>query len=136
MSPFYFLEAQSLDVAPGPVTVTADAVAIDGSVIAQQQLSISLVVEELLTAPLADDVISSDNPLNVEFVEVPTATEYCVTVSQGALTQPQCGEEPSQVFLTGILVLLGFEPGPVDVSASVNRDDIEIGSQAVTVTLQ
>lgn len=135
-TPFFLLPARSGDVAPGPVTVTAAAIGPGGATIAQQQISISLIAQDILDAPGASEEIYIGNPLVIDFADTPTATEYCVTVSQGSLQQPRCGASRSQVYLTAILLLSGFEPGPVSVAATVNRNGVQIGNQTVTVTLR
>lgn len=135
-SPSYLLPARSANVAPGPVTATASAIGLDGATIAQQQISISLIAQNVLNAPIVGEEIYIGNPLVVEFADIPTADEYCVTVSQGSLQRPRCGATKSQVYLTAILLLSGFEPGPVSVSATVNRNGVQLGRESVTITLR
>lgn len=114
-------------VNPGLVRVTVEARDTTGDALETETIDLTILAREVVLSPENGDEFEPNETITVTFAELPTATSYCVVLSQGEEDLPQvCSTDP-----TVRTEADGFSNGPVKLSTEVLRGTQEIGRQSV-----
>lgn len=125
----YALPGGKAGVNPGIVVVSAQAQDADGAVLNSETMTLKVIARNIIDAPAAGENYDRGDDLRVDFEEIPTATEYCVTLVQDSLTLPTVCDNDDRVTIR----LRRFSDGPVTVQAEVMRSAQIIGRQTIEI---
>lgn len=126
----YQLDAEP-DLPPGPTTVQARALDDNGRTLATGRISLSLVVTDLIDDPDGGEFLRLGRSVRLEAEDVPTADEYCWTITQGSRSSGQLCDPSTRI---NVQVRDDFERGDAVIAAIARRDGTVIGRQSIGVT--
>lgn len=116
-------------VNPGPVRVTAVAKDDGGAVLESQNMALNLVARDLLKDPSPGDEFEAGDSIRARFEDIPSATNYCITLSQGTVQLPTRCDNDDRVSVR----IRRFSEGQIKIAAEVFRGQQSIGRQSIVV---
>ena len=126
----YALPGGAAGVDPGIVIVTAEAQDAGGAVLNSETMTIKVIARDLIESPSPNSDYDQGDDVRVDFEDIPTATEYCVTLVQDSISLPTVCENDDRVSVR----LRRFDTGPVTVNAEVMRGQQVIGRQSIEIS--
>ena len=130
------LPAAPVGVLPGPMTVHAEALGVGGEVLAQDQISIDLLVGDVAASPIGGADLSLGDDLQLRSAEVESATRYCWTISQGATSTGEiCVVDTLFTLAADDIRLDGIDVGTTRIRFTAYRGLHLVGAEEVLVTL-
>lgn len=133
----YDLPASPGRVPPGPVTVDAVAYGAGDAELAKGRISISLLVGDVLRDPDNGERFDDDEDVRFRSHRVPTADNYCWTLTQGSVSTGEiCDSDGRRRLRSRDLRSDGFGAGPASLHATAFRGSTLVADQTISITFE